>query len=574
MDTIAGADIAIGVDASHLKNLERDVQNSIRTLKSQLEGQGGKSVRAFEQALKALNASKGQIGGAAYQAGLERLLSEMKEGQGVAGSYANALKLLDNQLKNGGVSSQQYANSLKTTSSEMKRTGNVMGSLGNKSTQIAYAIEDFTTVLSGGGGLTRALSSVTNNLTFMAASIPHPTAQMAAMAAIISTPLLVKMAELSGAFSEVSDEMDLATGSTENLISHLERLGLLRKLELDVESDAGQAKVDKIVDDLNAKGQEIEIVDTKRSGLSNEVRKIVDETNRLIEGALELTPSEELNTAEINNYRKTLAKLQDEINEFDFTLENDSDFEKLESDINDARRAIRDLSQEARQSRGIEIESPTSTALQGTKVPLQNFREQSEELNKQEQELREEIVVIQSGLANSLEQAIRNGVEAAAQTAPNVIQDFFTGIFTDAQGEADRIRKENQKVQDQQLTNGLRTTAKDAKKLFSDLFPEQARIDGINRRFDSVAASLTTDTARQQLEVQRQRALAGASEVGSTISGSFSAQEFAQRLTDDLTKKDRAVQAAETQVELQGELVQIMRDTNQKIDQLKFGVGP
>lgn len=209
-----------------------------------------------------------------------------------------ARRAMNEILEDSAVKTQQLtvaANGLGTAVGD--RSG-----LGRGVLQASYAVQDFTSVLSGGGGLARALSSVQNNIPLLLTSLGVG-AGLAGTVSLVSVSMAAAAPIVGSFFGAMdSESAKKAADETKKLADQVERLKNLqttpqKKTTSSVEDYLRELPASTVLQGLLAAGE-------------SEFRKSITDREQAILLSPDLNSTEYLNTAQSIDKRRQDAKAE------------------------------------------------------------------------------------------------------------------------------------------------------------------------------------------------------------------------------------------------------------------------
>lgn len=192
-----------------------------------------------------------------------------------SGDLVGVLSLEDFEFRSG---LRQAANETKTFASQVTSAGSNMGAgFGRAVSQIGFAVQDFSSVLSMGGknALGRAMMSTMNNVQMLGAAFGPWGLAVTAVGGAIGSVLLPKLLEGTNAFDQIAESTDAATKSLSAYIQQGQQMLSFQKALGETKGTADRTKLKEDLElqrkqkdfEIQATAGQLAAIDKQKSGL-------------------------------------------------------------------------------------------------------------------------------------------------------------------------------------------------------------------------------------------------------------------------------------------------------------------
>lgn len=382
-------------------------------------------------------------------------------------------------------------------------------------TNASYGMQDFIVVMQGGGGLTRALASASNNIAFMT-SVLAPGGLGAALGLAATL-----MAGFIGGLFESRDATEEAKDKLAEYRTELERILKLRQEIRGIEETAAKGDVQGLKNNLNdLKGQEADIRKSIKDA-EEELKLRTERTQRALNEERQRKRREGIGAVETPREKELIQQQQ----EF---------FAEYQNKVREATAKIGALLPEIRA-----IEEQLSVAEEAAK----NIKA-AEELRKILEEERDGFNNFFDAIEKFSEKikAFADKVKEDIKTPEEKLQDFFNQLIQAVNaGELTMKQAETaynaaaKELANKKSLPGLKENQKTLSSAFDQLFPTESQKQKIQEQFDKLE---TLFPSQKDALGKFEDAMIANLNKNPGISGTVAPQQFASQLTNQLLQRE------------------------------------
>ena len=224
---------AIGRRVTERVRLEKNAEESTRNLKKATDDKN----RADSQAQKAIDKTNASIKKLTLSSTMSNQASK-KSVQELRNLRAMLLRLIRNTdqynrelIEESGVLDQvnsklnQHTGAMQRAGKATRGYSKTFGRVNAVISNASFAVQDFVTVLQGGGGLERAVLSTTNNIGMMASlALPGLTGALIGVGSAVAVAVVPRLIEMSGLMDDASAQTEKAKEKAEDYATALEAI--------------------------------------------------------------------------------------------------------------------------------------------------------------------------------------------------------------------------------------------------------------------------------------------------------------------------------------------------------------
>lgn len=441
---------------------------------------------------------------------------------------------------------------------------------------LSFGAQDFFTVMSMGGGMSRAFASASNNLGFMLSMLGTTSGAIAALGVTMGMVFLPKLVETAIGFRDMGDSAEDAANR-------------LQKLQRDL-VDTAKAyddfrKMREAAQKPNARGELEEVgkslqdqIDAQRAALAGKEKDTAAERIRLMNEALSAVGENagyglsvkirqfgagEISPAELKSFMENYGGEQAGI------------FAPLEDWMFGASKTVNEM---------LDRFDKWNAALEDAKEEINKLEAQLDFSNRLEEDRKKFEAATGAEDLPGLFKNIFNATGLGGYGNDSVIDNFLSSKGFDTKPEtlaeqrADAIaaQKERERAAKKKADDERQLEMKELQKrlpamqsLFQAMFPKEAEIENIKKQFaDAFGANLTP-----QQQAMQDFMVGEVKDKRPSITGTFGGAEFASQLTNQLLQRDpmtRLTEFASKQTGLQEEIRDDMRKSRERLEELQL----
>lgn len=442
-------------------------------------------------------------------------------------------QLLEEQLtRRQRIAVEALKSNVESSQEEWEANGGVNPGLRRRNAIVqnaSFAFQDFATVLSMGGGMSRALASASNNLSFMTSMLATTGGAVAGLAITLGAVFLPSMLRAAAGMKNISDSADKAAKSVTRLRNALQAASEASRFSLSLTrlGDYGDLpgvrdKKTSIEDDIAAAEAGLKAAPIREARVRNE---IADDFYTAMGGE--------------NSVAVDIKQLMQDVRT---GKKGPADLDKMAANTNWADRAFSDLKD-------------------NLKEVAKRLRESQEPAN----DLRDSLILLNQNLAET--DKVLKDMEAQAAA-------MKFGVFDDVKKRDDaafnRRRLDEAFEKNGNFANpGLVQRLPALKEAQEAWFPKDAQIREIKEKFKNLTGGVMDPQMQAMMDYE-------ISQVKNPSKGELSGQmggaEFANQLTSMLSKTDPQTKLAEfaaKQVGLQERIAKATEAAEKRLDELE-----
>lgn len=413
----------------------------------------------------------------------------------------------------------------------------------NAATQNAsFAIQDFITVLSMGGGMSRALASASNNVAFMASMMGTLKGAAIGLGATLLAVFLPSLVKAAMGLKDIGDYAKEAEKRVDSLRKAMDKAAAPWELKFDVE-------------DMSADGP-----DSLRKGLAEAEREKIKEQARLNRASFGADKLTGLGALAAQDAIKSQGNFRGEAND---------QFLRDMEDVRQGKLNSTELRARAEQMSADEAYSGLGLGTRYEYVAEQLEKAEKELADSQEKmgEIADRILAITQAIGQTEMNVFDAGILMTpwgmvmpGSTSSGPIDGAAEEVRRNkrAQAEADKARRLE--------INQLQKKVPALRSMFETLFPKEAEIESIKQRYeDAFPTNMSPEViAMRDFEISQVK-----NKPLGSISGTMDGADFANQLTNQLLRSDPQTKIAQEAAKHTGLLETIRDDSKRSADRLE-----